>query len=183
MTPFGKTIDKVLNGTKTATSHLVKQQRGHSLPYEVSRSHRDGTIYLVGDVVYQGAEWDDIRIRPRYAVGKDYAIQPGRGQKSVGRYRITAIERYDVRTITPEQVKAEGFGDKWEFLKVWTSMHDPSVRFIDCHIDGASPWISAVDDQIIAHTDAPLADRIIAARPAARYDAWYITFEVVEVYA
>lgn len=168
MMQFGKTWEKVLSGEKVATSRIVKPQKGNSLPYEVSRSHRNGTIYLVGDVVHQGAEWDDIRIRPRYAVGQDYAVQPGRGQKSVGRIRITGIERYDVRSITGVRANMEGFKGVFAFLDVWTAMHDPTFN---------ARWAGELrydSSRTVAMLDA------LANRQAAKYDAWFIRFELMK---
>jgi hypothetical protein len=173
MTQFGKTLSKVLDGTKTATSRLVKpgdvEMVGGEPTPETEYFTRGNVLYVRGPAEIVNAmpiTRVDRNGRILYEVGKDYAIQPGRGQKSVGRYRITAIERYDVRTITPERANAEGFKTPAAFLEVWVSMHDKQ---------GAGIRGGRIDSQWVFD--------YLKTRPAAKYDAWYIAFEVLEVYA
>ena len=61
--------------------------------------------------------------RTKYAVGKDYAAQPGRGKKSVARIRITGIRSEPVGDITHADAVAEGFTSIVEFLLTWRSIH------------------------------------------------------------
>lgn len=95
----------------------------------------------------------------RYAVGKTYAVQPGRNQKAVARIRITGIRLEDVRDISEEDVEAEGFGnDKDAFLETWCKMHDPQI----------------LPQYTILYRRGWLQDR-----PAERYQAVVYEFEVV----
>ena len=154
MTQFGHTLDKVLSGEKTATSRIVK-------PGDAAHSLTTGEIFAVSRHCQTGLD------RLIYALGKDYAIQPGRGQKAVGRFLVTGIERYDVRTITHERARLEGFSGVFAFLDVWTSMHDPTFH---------ARWAGELrygGDKVVNMLDA------LANRQAAKYDAWWLTFELV----
>lgn len=72
--------------------------------------------------VYQLISTDNERLIWR--VGGSYAAQPGRGQNAIGRVKILKIEDQDVRHITPDEARAEGFASVGDFLAVWIKMHD-----------------------------------------------------------
>lgn len=94
-----------------------------------------------------------------YRVGKTYAVQPGRGQKAVGRIEIVSIRQEDVRHISQEDVIAEGY-DRLGFFLTWTKMHDvPANR------------------ELRRFDSPPL--RLLDSRPPERYQAWVLTFKVV----
>lgn len=104
-------------------------------------------------------------MRLLYAKGHTYAVQPGRGQKSLGRIRITDIGHEDVRTISREDAWAEGFTNCAAFLRIWIGMHDMAAtqrfdeyRSKDAEVDAIS---------------------YLMTRPAERYQAWVLRFEVV----
>ena len=59
----------------------------------------------------------------KYTVGKTYAIQPGRGKKSLGRIRIISVEKQALRDITQEDAVAEGFSGYFEWF--------PTDQFFD----------------------------------------------------
>lgn len=86
---------EVLSGAKTQTRRLVRpDEKYHSYLGEVqvpSPRHAFG--------------W-----RAKWAVGKTYAVQPGRGKPAVGRIRITAIRQERVQEITTQDALAEGVG-------------------------------------------------------------------------
>ena len=155
MTQFQHTLRQLLTGQKTETSRIVKegQEYAGALPHAIP-------------LVYQ---WDkNINYtRTVWQVGKDYAIQPGRGVKSVGRYRVETIWRQDVRTLTLGQVEAEGFNSLWiGFWEVWCKMHDaPAVADMQ-HIRALTG----------SHLDAK---KILMERPAERYQAWRMTISVL----
>jgi len=88
---FIYTWEAVLAGTKTQTQRLVQ-------PADVGVQAEDGSY----TAVMRGG-------RTQYAVGKDYAIQPGRRAKQIGRIQLLRIERQPVQSITREQVIAEGY--------------------------------------------------------------------------
>lgn len=156
MTQFQHTLRPLLLGKKTETSRIVKegQEYAGALPHAIP-------------LVYQ---WDKgvNRTRTLWQVGKDYAIVPRRGVKSVGRYRVEKIWRQDVRTLTLGQVDAEGFNVLlWtEFWVTWCKMHDPSMVAA----------LRSVQKENRSHVDAR---NVIANRPAERYQAWRMTISVL----
>lgn len=104
-------------------------------------------------------EWvgqDGLHSIVRWSVGKTYAVQPGRAKKAVGRIRITGIRREDVRDISWDDANAEGFESPLGFLDTWVRMHDKPMAPLD-------NW-----------TIPKLPER-----PAERYQAWVIEFELV----
>lgn len=137
---FQHTWKLILDGKKTQTRRLVTPNTGFT-------AHAEGA-----HVTYTSAG--------RYEVGKTYAVQPGRGQKAVGRIRIARIGREDVRDISDADVAAEGFGeDKDAFLETWCEMHDPGILRLYTALYRRG-WLQD--------------------RPAERYDAVVYEFEVVK---
>jgi hypothetical protein len=94
-------VDAILEGQKTVTRRPVK--------------------YL------DGPERERMAASCRYKVGKDYAIQPGRGQKAVGRIRILAIDQRPLyvgnRAEAGEEARAEGFNRWGEFRAYWIKLY------------------------------------------------------------
>jgi hypothetical protein len=139
MTQFQHTLKALLEGRKTETSRIIKaNQLWYPNLGVVANSNDHG--------------WNN---RTVWAIGKDYAIEPRRDVRSVGRYRVEAIWRQDVRTLTQAQVKAEGFVSMFEFMKVWVGMHDPEMR------------------------DLAWSAYRIDARPNDRYTAWRMKINVL----
>ena len=138
---FQHTWEKVLNGEKTQTRRIVKPG-DEFFPEELgdvaSVMHRDYSAY-----------------RLVYEVGKIYAVQPGRGKPAVARIQITDIRREDVRNISNDDVRAEGYRHVRDFLHVWASMHDSTLE--------RGTW----------------GEHKLMERPAKRYQAWVLTFETV----
>lgn len=127
---------------------------------QTRRIVKAGDVYLENTRTGQcGVFQDDIKVsdRPKYIIGKTYAAQPARGKPAVARIRITDIRREDVRAISVEDVWQEGFLSKFEFMQTWVAMHDkPVLRYPDWKLSSLS------------------------GRPAERYDAWALTFELVQ---
>lgn len=73
------------------------------------------------------------------------------------RIQILKIQKEDVRDISNEDVRAEGYKHVRDFLHVWCGMHDPSIE--------NGTWGEAK----------------LMSRPAERYTAWVIQFKLVEV--
>jgi hypothetical protein len=100
---FAHTLDKVLRGEKWQTRRLVKPNemlvQTDAQPYVKSGS------------------------RTVYQVGKSYAVQPGRGQKSVARILLTGLRKEAVNAISPEDALAEGFTSRDEFFATWLNIH------------------------------------------------------------
>lgn len=147
---FQFTIDKVLSGEKTQTRRLVKPGQ-EFFPADMGD---DAAVMHKGFSAY----------RLVYEVGKTYAIQPGRGKAAVARLRITGIRRVDARDIDPRDAQAEGFVSATHFMLLWTKMHDPEhyKRY------------PTTGQQSLAWDNG-----VLWGRPAERYQAFAITFEVV----
>lgn len=140
---FQHSYENVLSGDKVQTRRIVKP--GHQ-----ARLNADGQIEAV-----------TVNGRALWQVGKTIAVQPGRRAKSVGRIRITGIRREDVRQISDDDARAEGYTDKAGFWGIWTRMHDlPMAVEGDGH-------------------DQAWQNRLLD-RPDDRYDAWVLAFELVE---
>lgn len=67
----------------------------------------------------------------RYAVGADYAVQPGRGKKEIARIWIISVT---VQTLTGVLIagepELEGFDSADEFRKYWTELYGEWGGFI-----------------------------------------------------
>lgn len=59
----------------------------------------------------------------RYRVGKDVAVQPGRGKPAVGRIFITGITLEELGRITPGEARREGFESVADFKHTWKELH------------------------------------------------------------
>lgn len=59
----------------------------------------------------------------RYVSGRDYALQPGRTRRAVGRIAITDVRRERLGEITHEGALREGFPTVREFLAYWRQPH------------------------------------------------------------
>jgi len=114
---FKETWQQVLDGTKTQTRRPVKDgdEGHHILP-------RGGFL----SVEHNG--------RLKWALGFDYAVQPGRGKKAVGRIRITGIWRQRLREIWVEECRAEGITGvfaRFGFEQLWNSLYRKPYRWED----------------------------------------------------
>ncbi|MBL8161188.1 MAG: hypothetical protein JNJ61_04325 [Anaerolineae bacterium] len=115
----------------------------------------------------------DARGRVKWRVGQTYALQPGRGKAGIGtRIRVKRLSLdYDVRQISGADARAEGFYTERAFLYVWTSMHDPAVPdYTRISLNALSQWELSYSVDNMTY---------LASRPAERYRAWVIQFEVV----
>lgn len=59
----------------------------------------------------------------RYRPGRTYAVQPGRGKKSVGRILVRSVSAEAMCDMTEDDVRAEGFRTHGEFAAKWLSMY------------------------------------------------------------
>lgn len=170
---------------KTQTRRLVK------LGDDLDLNRTNPTVYHHDRIVYQA--------------GKDYAVTSGRTKPTIWwakggaglfvainvhrdnhqqfidegfkplRIRITDIKREDVCTISAEDARAEGFANFFEFMRVWCEMHDKPLY-------SAFPRIEESADNLVSLRQQYLEDKLWAyakERPAERYQAWKLTFEVV----
>lgn len=166
---------------KTQTRRIVKPGQGwaEALSFGVIGKHAGEVLESLPNFTsrtpYKGHEIYAVHFRGRkasiYQVGKSCAVQPGRGQRAIGRIRITGIRREDVRDISDEDARAEGFASKWQFWETWTEMHDPRAYK---HIMETTPAMLKVK------TDDGREQWMFSYLklcPAERYDAWVLTFE------
>lgn len=146
---------KVIEQRKTQTRRLVK----------------------AGDCIYQDHPFYPNRTivisengRVRWEVGRDYAVQNGRGKPTLqyvmlrtidgpqyqivnesngdllrarakpARIKLIDIQRDDVRNIDPGAAIWEGFSSQLDFLKTWCLINDPCVRFTAS--DKGKSWIT-----------------------------------------
>lgn len=170
---FQHTWEKVLSGEKTQTRRIVKPGDGFTTPLamEVIGRNPGRVIHTVPSYHNPGANFKNIYSvmngkRIVYEVGNTYAVQPGRTQKAVARIRILDIRREDVRSISWEDTQSEGFTNKVMFFNTWLQMHDPSIYEI-------------FRDYKLPYDGIKTASELIDSRPANRYDAWALTFELV----
>ena len=100
-----------------------------------------------------------------YYAGGIRAVQPGRGQHSVARIRILKLWSQDVRFYDDADAHREGFSGLYTFLDTWVRMHDkPAAAYRDN--ESVGDWYD-----------------LLQQRPAERYDALCIQFELVSVAA
>lgn len=132
---FAKTWKQVLDGSKTQTRRLVK-------PGEYYCPHRE---YIPGEqssaLAHVFTMKDGAVSRFVYLEGHTYAVQPGRGQKAVGRIKITGIRRERLQGISEADAHAEGwvrpyFGEGRNIVEayadLWDSIHTkPGTRWED----------------------------------------------------
>lgn len=59
----------------------------------------------------------------QYQPGRSYAVQPGRGQKAVGRIRVLEVARVRVLSIDGWDAVAEGFESRAAFLDWWRGFY------------------------------------------------------------
>jgi hypothetical protein len=142
---FMHTIDKVLTGTKTATSRLWKDD------YVFSWSDYEEP----NQVVLSQKAWNEGKIRKLYYVGQVISAQPARGQKGVAKIRILALQKRDVRSYSEAEIAAEGYGSALEFYKVWYGMHlPPFLRLLTEEWVTPDKWLEMLSPQIAKHNTA-----------------------------
>lgn len=64
----------------------------------------------------------------RYRPSQSHAVQPGRGQSSLGRIILTHVSREPVTAITVAGAVAEGFAGVAGFARRWCELYDPPYR-------------------------------------------------------
>lgn len=102
---------------------------------------------------------------------KEYGYQQAR-------IRLTHIRREDVRDISHDDVIAEGYENAMYFFSTWLSMHDPSIQLKACR---GQSW-NLIVNRKLEYWDATLEHvrDLMKARPAERYQAWALTFQLVQ---
>ena len=154
-----KQWQQVLDGTKTQTRRLVK-------PGEECRDRITVSKYWISRFKFMPSEGADLLswtyMNPKWQAGRIYAVQPGRGQKAVGRIRITEIRRERLQDISEEDAQREG----WDMSNL-----DLLSRYDPVTMTKATEWFCALWDSI-------------HKKPGTRWtdnpEVWVLTFEIVE---
>lgn len=99
-------VEKILAGEKTVTRRPAKTQMGHLATTDTR---------------------PEARAACRYEVGKDYAVQPGRGKKAAARIRVVRVHREPLgpvsKTLYASEVHREGFSTWWDFSEYWEGLY------------------------------------------------------------
>lgn len=177
-----KQLDELLDGRKTQTWRLV-----HSDDIELVVPLPESRIYFKRDGMYCATPADLIdqlvitgverKGRKLWQVGQDYAIVPKMGKPAIKthRIRITEIRRKDARLITEDDAVAAGVSDWWEYLALWTSIYDKTAyhqyNFHRRDYTFESNWRKDHGTQWAEY---------LKRRPAERYQAWALTFALLE---
>lgn len=73
--------------------------------------------------------------RLRWRIGNTYAIQPGRGKKAIGRFRLLNVHLEPLQAITSADARAEGLDYACPikpFARLWNDIHTaPGTRWKD----------------------------------------------------
>lgn len=155
---FAHMLDQVLDGSKTQTRRLAKPRDEFFLEE-------------LGDpaaVMHRGVS----QYRLLWQVGKDYAVCPGRGKKQVSRIRVLDLRHEDVRSISVEDAKAEG----WAFNPLQPYTADPVLWYLRL-------WAMMHDKRANVRMGQLLPEywqAYLTTRPAEHWQAWAITFELVK---
>lgn len=120
--------------------------------------------------------------RLRY-VGQVVAVQPGRTMKGDGHVRILEIQQQDVRNITNDDARAEGFYHALDFLITWCGMHDIGLRFpqrTPTQISEISLMFQGERMSQGQYSLAHWADNMLMQRPDSHYQAFAYRFKAIE---
>lgn len=161
---FQHTHDLVVKETKTQTRRLYKEG-----DYGWMCGQDDNGKFFYSQVSNQQGD----KIVNRWTVGKTYAVQPGRGQKSIARIHILSIQRQDVRQISFEDSRAEGFIDRSHFMLTWCNMHDKKLNVLWCDCfqwEQDGEWREGLEKFY----------EFLNTRPDHLYKAWILNFELVK---
>ncbi len=117
--------------------------------------------------------------------GQVVAVQPGRSMKGDGKIRILDIQQQDVRNITNNDARAEGFYHSLDFLITWCGMHDIGMRFPVVPPTQTSnvslQFLNHQSDGYPEHMKwASWVDDFLMQRPDSHYRAFAYRFEAIK---
>jgi uncharacterized protein YhfF len=105
---FQYTWQKVLAGRKTQTRRLAGD------------SDRLWTVDIDAGLSEKALKRGN---RTKWQTGRSYSVQPGRGQKAIGRIRLLDIRYQHLGNVTEEEARAEGYANLEGFVQAWTEIH------------------------------------------------------------
>lgn len=148
---------------KVGKTYAVQPGRGK--PAVWWRRNEDGTIEYTTDVIeyrptfngyHSEVDYSDLTRIDRRDFYRSHSYQPAR-------ILITNIGFQDVRAISDEDARAEGFDNRFEFWNTWVQIHDK--RFHDDYLHtAANGW----------------AFKALYTRDYENYAAWVLTFKLVQ---
>lgn len=154
---------------KTQTRRLVKP--GQKLVQHVAEDGFDLPV-----VISAGGK------RLHY-MGQRVAAQPGRNIKGDGKIYINDIQQQDVRNITNNDARAEGFYHALDFLITWVGMHDVGLWMPQRTPTQISEISLKFQAERMGQSQLSLAywvDDIVMKRPNSHYQAFAYRFEALE---
>lgn len=111
----------IFQGEKTQTRRLKKPT--HS------------TVLRAGHIIAVYSKITRQSNRLLWRVGNTYAIQPGRGKKAIGRFRLLAIRQEPLQAITSADARAEGLAyvnSTRAFARLWNDINTkPGTQWQD----------------------------------------------------
>jgi len=107
------------------------------------------------------------RHRCLYARDRLYPLSTGYGEPVLGHVKLICIYRQDVRDITGEDAKAEGYRDKYDFLTTWVQEHDAEMT--------SDMWQASHMPEAVNHCPV-----FLGGRPYELYSAWVLVFKLAE---
>lgn len=165
---------------KTQTRRLAKQgdgylfqrwvKRGGRILYEVGKTYAiqsnstggglwtDGNGHFVVPIFWEGRTDDE---GEWYSYRFDKRVEYFSRGYYPARIRITAIRREDVRNITNDDLRAEGFSDYKGFMLAWCLKHDKTAY------------------RALASEEVWHGKQYFDERPGQYYQAWALEFELV----
>lgn len=140
---------QVLDGTKTQTRRAVHPDEQMTLyagsTTIVGKVKREADRYLQHAPENPCTARNIVTVRHsarlKWALGHTYAVQPKRGAKAVGRYKIDAIRCERLHAITEQDAIAEGVASIAEYSALWERINgagswtrNPLVWVIEFHV-------------------------------------------------
>jgi hypothetical protein len=117
---FNETWQQVVAGKKSETRRPVKA-------WEVLHDEKVSTARVGTHMTVYG--------RTRFAVGAEYAVQPGRGKKAVGRIQVTDITRSErAMDISPAAARREGFATADAFCAAYARLNGEEWLTMPCWV-------------------------------------------------
>lgn len=149
----------------------------------MSYSIEDDLYAIHGNYPVEGDEMSS-----DYEYLKEFPAQLKEHGYQEARIRITDIREGDVRNISGEDAKAEGFESTLDFLATWIEMHDKRIWLSKMNYPlrnmQIGDWYMQHIERGIKWTEDSASEEFIwsaiRSRPAERYQAWVLTYELVQ---